>query len=244
MLKFDTPTLVTLTAPTCSGKSYILNALTQLGCQRIVSTTTRAPRDGETEGVDYNFITMDESKELEAAGKFFELIEFRGTRYGVTHAEMAGKMAGEFAPVVILEPKGLAIYEQKCREQGWGIYKVYVSTVEGERIRRLNDRTTAELSALAAVSSVGGRYASTFAQLQNEKTAEVVAALPKIIAAHTDRLLSITTEERGWSNTTTWDAIIPGDDITKALAMLRDGASYRNRRVAPPQAIGAVKLPL
>lgn len=232
MLKFDHPTLVTLTAPTCSGKSYLLNKLTEAGAPRIVSTTTRPRRDGEIEGVDYHFISIDESKELEAANAFFELIEFRGTRYGVTHAEMQGKMAGKFAPVVVLEPQGLAIYEQKCREHGWNIYKVYVHTGENERIRRLVKRTTDEVLAnLASFTSRSARYDAAFASVAKEKYESVI---PKIIGTHTDRLLSITGDERRWSNTTLWDTIIPGDDYKKALDMLLVGAVARNRRSAPP----------
>lgn len=231
MLKFDTPTLVTLTAPTCSGKSHILNALTGLGCGRIVSTTTRQARQGEIEGVDYFFISDEESRELEAAQRFFELIEFRGTRYGVTYDEMAGKMANRLAPIVILEPKGLAIYEQKCRENGWGIYKVYVSTVEEERIRRLNARTANDLQDVVSRIAPGAtsQYAAAFASVA---AVNAQAAIPKIISTHSDRLLSITGEERTWSNTQIWDAIIPGDDLSKALDMLARGAEWRNRRMA------------
>lgn len=231
MLKFDKPTLVTLTAPTCSGKSYLLNALTDHGCGRIVSTTTRAKRDGETEGVDYRFISVDESKELEAANAFFELIEFRGIRYGVTRGEMDGKMREEFAPIVVLEPQGLAIYEKKCQEHGWNIYKVYVSTIESARIKRLTERTTRELLTLTTISGMTGRYAEVFTSMREEK---INAALPAIVAGHADRLLSITGEERRWYDTNIWDAVIPGDDLSKALAMLTQGAAYRNRKTAEP----------
>lgn len=247
MLKFDNPTLVTITAPTCSGKSFLLDTLTAPAatgsCPRIVSTTTRARRDGEVEGVDYFFISDEESRELEAANAFFELIEFRGTRYGVTRGEMDGKMREEFAPVVILEPKGLAIYEQKCRENGWDIYKVYVATVEATRIQRLNTRTANELhrviSNLTPPSS--STYAAAFASVAAENA---YASVPKIINTHTDRLLSITGEERGWSNTQIWDAVIPGDDVVTALDMLLRGVKWRNRQRGEPRAIGAVKLPL
>lgn len=215
MLKFDQPTLVTLTAPTCSGKSTILNALTSRGCGRIVSTTTRAKRAGEVEGVDYRFINAVYSAELEAADAFFELIEFRGIRYGVTRGEMEGKMREEFAPVVILEPKGVAIYEQKCREHGWKMYKVYVATPESIRIQRLNARSASDILRFGDLT---------------DKLARV--GLERIIATHTDRLLSITSEERAWSNTNVWDAIVPGDNLEKALEMLVDGATWRNKRVA------------
>lgn len=212
MLKFDHPTLVTLTAPTCSGKSVILNALTDRGCGRIVSTTTRYRRIGETEGVDYRYISTKESMELEEADAFFELINFRGTRYGVTHAEMEGKMAGEFAPVVVLEPVGLAIYEQKCREHGWNIYKVYISTPEPIRLNRLDYRTADDL-----------------------KNADTAESRLKVLQAHTDRVLSITGDERLWQSSNIWDAVVPGTNLTEALDLLVAGAKWRNARVAEPK---------
>ncbi len=56
--------------------------------------------------------------------------------------------------------------------------------------------------------------------------------LSKIISTHTDRLLSIAGEERYWLITRIWDAIVPGDDLNKALDMLSQGVEWRNRRNA------------
>ena len=64
-MNFNHPTLITLTAPTCSGKSYLLDALTKDWCSRIVSTTTRPPRPGECEGIDYHFISEEESRRIQ-----------------------------------------------------------------------------------------------------------------------------------------------------------------------------------
>lgn len=215
MLKFDRPTLITITAPTCSGKNYLMEAFErELGFERIVSTTTRPMRAGEVQGVDYDFISLARSIELETFGMFAELIEFRGVRYGVTHGEMDRKMSNKTPPMVILEPQGLAAYKKICFENGWDVYTVYVSTSEPERIRRLSART--------AVESL----------LSNGDPAKMT----KIVNTHTDRLLSITGEERRWSNTTTWDAIVPGDDLNKALDYIRQGVKYRNQRRAAPTA--------
>jgi guanylate kinase len=242
MLKFDNPTLVTITAPTCSGKSYLLNKLTAGGGGRIVSTTTRDSREGEVDGRDYHFITRQQSIKMEGNDEFFELIEFRGTRYGVTHTEMSDKILGEFAPIVILEPKGLEIYERKCIENGWDIFKIYLHTVERERINRLNKRTAEEVLANChAYSTRSKLYYSSTDSVYKEQYESVV---PRIIQTHTDRLLSITTEERRWQNMNSWNAIVPGDNADKAIEMLLQGAKLRNRRRQPPQAIGAVNLPI
>jgi len=243
-MKFDNPTLVTLTAPTCSGKSYLLNELTSRGIfDRIVSTTTRAMRPGETEGIDYYFITANQSRMMEESSEFFELISFNGTRYGVTHSEMSTKMGAPRAPAVVLEPQGLLIYEQKCREHGWDIFKIYVHVTESMRLERLLQRTLSEAWGVIDGLDTGNAhiYSAAFNSVAKE---EAKVKLSKTINEHHRRTLSITGDERRWQQVTNWDAIVPGDDVEKAIAMIERGIEWRNRRRAAPQAIGRVELPL
>lgn len=215
MTNFTRPTLITITAPTCSGKSYLMAALEKsLGFTRIVSTTTRAPRVTEIQGVDYDFISYQKSRELERTGSFAELVEFNGVRYGVTKVEMNRKMGSDKPPMVILEPQGLELYKKMCFENGWDIFTVYVSTVERLRTARLANRTTQQL-------------------LQSDYGDEEISL---IIKQHTERLLSIVGDERRWSNVTSWDAVVPGDDIVKALAYIEQGIKNRNFRIAAPTA--------
>lgn len=230
-MHFDKPTLVTITAPTCSGKSYLLDLMTldpgyRQGAKpfvplfdRIVGTTTRAPRPGEKDGVHYHFLTPEKSAEMEANGEFAELVEFRGNRYGVTKAEMATKMKGERAPIMILEPQGLAIYEKLCRENGWEIFKIYMYTLESVRIQRLNDRT-----------SIDARDAAMAAAASHDIS--MLEDIEKIVATHTSRLLSITGEERRWQNASSWDVLIPGDDTAKAIKDIEQGIKWRNSQNA------------
>lgn len=49
---------------TASGKSRIVDELAKQGYKKIVTTTTRPARKGEIDGVDYNFISEEEFKEL------------------------------------------------------------------------------------------------------------------------------------------------------------------------------------
>jgi len=208
MLKFNKPTLITITAPTCSGKNFLMEALqTELNFNRIVSTTTREKRDGEIEGVDYYFISELESVLKERDAQFAELVTFRGTRYGVTHTEMNGKMSGPNPPMVILEPNGVEIYEKMCIANGWDIFKIYIHTVESVRLERLLNRTIKDF--MAATS---------------------IAAQDKVLKTHIDRTLSIVGDERRWSQSNSWNAIIPGDNIKVALAMVEYGIAWRNKR--------------
>jgi len=241
-MKFNTPTLVTFTAPTCSGKSFILDhfakedtLVTQIMrvkkpdwkftpiMTRVVSTTTRPMRKGERDSVDYYFISMEQSLQMEKEGLFAELVDFRGVRYGVTHEEMAWKMNGDLPPGVILEPLGLSMYEKYVKEHGWDIFKVFVDTPEAVRIHRLSERTALDirngiLDLLQNVTDIG---------LLDR--ADMLTIAEKQLAIHSDRMLSITGDERNWKNANTWDAIVPGDDIHDAIAILEAAIDKRNQ---------------
>ena len=59
----DKGTLLVFSGPAGTGKDTVLEAFFERnisGVWKSVSYTTRAPRDGETDGVDYNFISKDE----------------------------------------------------------------------------------------------------------------------------------------------------------------------------------------
>lgn len=210
--KFNKPTLITLTGPTASGKSYLLEKLVERGFARIVSTTTRLPRKGEREGIDYFFISEEESKKIEALDGFAELVEFQGVRYGVTRHEFASKMTGESPPIIIFTPDGLEQYGTLCKENGWGMFTVYVHVVEYKRIARLNERTIQDL-------------------LENVQCSnDYKTTINNLVTQHTNRILSITDVERRWSNVRLWDAIVPGDDIEKAIENIRLGIKNKNFR--------------
>lgn len=78
---------VVLSGPSGSGKSTLLKKLMAEyeGCFAFsVSHTTRNPRPGENNGVDYNFVTRDEMVKAIAADEFIEHAEFSGNLYGTS----------------------------------------------------------------------------------------------------------------------------------------------------------------
>jgi guanylate kinase len=210
---------------------------------RIVSTTTRPMRTGEREGVDYYFISEQQSRNMEQDGQFFELIEFNGTRYGVTNDEMNGKMTSEQPPVIVLEPQGLGIYRKECHDRGWATFQIYVHVPEALRTERLITRTVRDInSAIDGINTnSASRHAATFNELAIEQLKERITPF---IRAHTSRMQSIAGDERRWMNMFSWDAIVPGDDLEQAILMVEQGVKWVNRKNAPPVGVGAVQLPL
>ncbi|RIA81406.1 guanylate kinase [Glomus cerebriforme] len=80
---------VVVSGPSGSGKSTLLNRLFQDYPAKFgfsVSHTTRSPRPGEVNGVQYHFISRDEFVNLIKENKFIEYAEFSGNLYGTSIA--------------------------------------------------------------------------------------------------------------------------------------------------------------
>ena len=83
--------IVVLSAPSGGGKTTIAKAVREQYPERFgfsVSATTRKPRPGEREGVDYFFQTRPPFLEGVAAGRFLEYAEYGGELYGTLKSEV------------------------------------------------------------------------------------------------------------------------------------------------------------
>ena len=79
-----------------------------------ISMTTRAPREGERDGVDYIFISRDEFEQKIKEGEFLEWAEFVGNYYG-TSIKQVEKLREEGKNVVLeIEVQGATIVKEKC----------------------------------------------------------------------------------------------------------------------------------
>ena len=78
--------ILVLSGPSGAGKSTIINAASdEIGAYYFsISTTTRSPRIGEKEGVDYFFVNKDTFEEDIKAGNFLEYAEVHGNYYGTS----------------------------------------------------------------------------------------------------------------------------------------------------------------
>ncbi|MHB1312521.1 MAG: guanylate kinase [Gemmatimonadaceae bacterium] len=81
---------IVLSAPSGAGKTTIAKRLLaerpDVGYS--VSCTTRTPREGEVDGVDYHFLGMDEFQRRREAGEFAESAEVHGRAYGTLRSEV------------------------------------------------------------------------------------------------------------------------------------------------------------
>ena len=86
----STPILV-ITGPSGVGKGTLIKGLLERvpGLQLAVSATTRKPRAGEVNGVDYHFLSAEDFERRVAAGEFVEHAEYAGNRYGTLKSELS-----------------------------------------------------------------------------------------------------------------------------------------------------------
>jgi len=89
--------LVVISGPSGAGKTTVLRQLFAC-CPRLVpsiSATTRPPRPGEVNGIDYHFLTPEQFAARRAAGDFIECFEVFGSGYwyGTLREEVTPRLA-------------------------------------------------------------------------------------------------------------------------------------------------------
>ncbi|MDQ3102951.1 MAG: guanylate kinase [Actinomycetota bacterium] len=91
-----------ITGPSGVGKGTLIGALRRRIPELELSTsaTTRAPRAGERDGVDYHFLEPEEFARRVDAGEFLEHATYSGNRYGTLRAEVEERTA-RGAPVLL-----------------------------------------------------------------------------------------------------------------------------------------------
>jgi guanylate kinase len=100
--------LIVLTGPSGVGKGTLLAALLarQPELYLSISATTRQPRGGETDGVEYYFYTRDRFETAIAAGELLEWAEFAGNYYGTPIAPVKEGIAEGRSIILEIEVEG------------------------------------------------------------------------------------------------------------------------------------------
>lgn len=89
------PLLVVLSAPSGAGKTTLCLQLLEArpSFARAITCTTRPPREGEQDGVDYYFLTPETFQKRVAAGEFLEHATVYSRSYGTLRSEVLNKMS-------------------------------------------------------------------------------------------------------------------------------------------------------
>src|SRR5438045_5400352 len=108
--------LFIVSAPSGAGKTTLVERLVEqtphLKMSR--SYTSRAARAGETDGVDYNFVTREHFEAMRAAGEFLEWADVFGNLYGTSARDTERLLASNDDVVLVIDVQGA----RKVRRRG------------------------------------------------------------------------------------------------------------------------------
>ena len=116
--------LFIVSAPSGSGKTTLVERLVRIvpGLVRSRSYTSRSPRPGEQDGVDYNFVDAERFASMVAAGGFLEWAEVFGNRYGTGVADTERHRQAGRDVVLVIDVQGA----QQVRERGVDAVSIFV----------------------------------------------------------------------------------------------------------------------
>lgn len=133
--------VVVITGPSGAGKGTLIRLLREQlpGLGLSVSATTRDPRPGEADGVDYRFLSDAEFDRRVAAGEFVEHAEYAGRKYGTLRSELDARTAAGEPVVLEIEVQGA----RQIRDAVPGALLVFIAPPSEEALReRLVGRGT------------------------------------------------------------------------------------------------------
>jgi guanylate kinase len=102
--------LIIVSAPSGAGKTTLVNEVVRRDprVKSSISYTSRSPRAGEVDGVDYHFITIDGFQGMIERGDFLEWAEVHGNRYGTSRHAVDEWRAAGFDVVLTIDVQGAA----------------------------------------------------------------------------------------------------------------------------------------
>jgi len=133
--------VIVITGPSGVGKGTLIRELRQRmpGLVLSISATTRDPRTGEHDGVDYHFLAPDEFDRRVAADEFVEHANYSGRRYGTLRAELERGIATGAAVILEIEVQGA----RQVREAMPEAVAVFIAPPDEQALRkRLTARGT------------------------------------------------------------------------------------------------------
>ena len=122
---------IILVGKAASGKDHLRKRFENRGFKYAVSYTTRPPRPGEVEGVDYIFISEEKFAEMIEKDEWYEWVSFNGWKYGTSRKQF------EEDDLFIMTPGGIAHVSADDRRKS---FIIYLDVDQEKRRKRIEQR--------------------------------------------------------------------------------------------------------
>lgn len=133
-----------VSGPAGSGKTTLCSRLLGEGwpVRRVLTSTTRPPRPGEHDGVDYHFLDKDEFERRVRDGQFFEYAKVHNHLYGIQRADVLPDMDSGEDLLLNLDVQGAATVRRLAATDAalrGRVVTVFVTPLDMEELRRRLD---------------------------------------------------------------------------------------------------------
>jgi guanylate kinase len=185
--------LYVVSAPSGTGKTTVVERLVQIVPDLALSRsyTSRPARPGETDGVDYNFVTRSRFEEMVAANAFLEWANVFGNFYGTCFEDAARHLETGRDLVLVIDVQGARQVRQRCA----GTVGVFVMPPSFEVLeQRLRGRSKDDEEAMQRRLQTARDEVEAFAEydyvIVNDELEACVDRLRAIVLAERTRLRS------------------------------------------------------
>ncbi len=183
----DPERVFVLSGPSGVGKNAVAEALCERGVAvRAVTATSRPPRPGERDGVDYHFVSDEEFEERLRQGRLLEHTRYCGHYYGTPASSVNEAARGGRAVVLVIEVDGALQLKRR-----WpGLRLIFLAPPDEQalldRLERRGDVDDAGVASRLARAreemALSGRYDWT---VVNERLDDAVQEVAAIIESET-----------------------------------------------------------
>jgi len=183
--------LFVVSAPSGAGKTTLVERLVEQtpNLKMSRSYTSRTARQGETDGVDYNFVTQERFEAMVGAGEFLEWADLFGNLYGTSAADTERALESGSDVVLVIDVQGA----RQVRRRGAEATAIFVMPPSFEVLeQRLRGRSKDSEEAIQRRLRVARQEVAAFAEYDflviNDELAVAVDRLRSIVLAKRARL--------------------------------------------------------